>query len=112
MSEHLGSCHCGRIRLLLRDDPIEAAECNCSVCRRTAGLWHYCTPGAVAVEGEAVSYQQGDRALDLWHCPICGCTTHWTPTDRAYLRMGVNLRMFDPALWGDLPRNPVDGASY
>lgn len=112
MIEHRGGCHCGRIRLVLRDEPVEAAECNCSVCRRIAGLWHYCRPDAVAVSGEGASYRQGDRALDLWHCPACGCTTHWTPTDRASPRMGVNLRMFEPALWRDLPRRRIDGASF
>lgn len=112
MSEHHGSCHCGKIRLVLCETPVEAAECNCSICRRTAGLWHYGAPETVSVEGEGVSYQQGDRALDLWHCPTCGCITHWTPTDPHYPRMGVNLRMFDPELWLDLPRRFVDGASF
>jgi hypothetical protein len=111
MTQHSGSCHCGRIRLVLRETPSEASECNCSICRRTAGLWHYCPPDAVTVEG-GVSYQQGDRTLDLWHCATCGCITHWTPVDPAYPRMGVNLRMFDPALWRDLPRRLIDGASY
>lgn len=112
MSEHQGSCHCGRMRLTLRDSLVDAAECNCSICRRTAGLWHYCAPDRVTVEGAGVSYQQGDRSLDLWHCPTCGCTTHWTPTDPSYPRMGVNLRMFDPALVCALPRRFVDGASF
>ena len=112
MTEHKGSCHCGAIRLVLRDDPTEASECNCSICRRTAGLWHYCPPEALVTEGQAVAYQQGDCALDLWHCETCGCTTHWTPTDPAYPKVGVNLRMFEPALWQDLPRRMVDGASY
>ncbi|VXC80935.1 GFA family protein [Sphingomonas sp. AX6] len=112
MSEHQGSCHCGRTRLLLREEPSEAGECNCSICRRTASLWHYCPPDAVTVEGEGISYQQGDRALDLWHCPTCGCITHWTATDPAYQRMGLNLRMFEPSLWRDLPRRMIDGARY
>lgn len=112
MSGHHGSCHCGAIRLILNDTPSEAGECNCSVCRRTAGLWHYCSADALIVEGIGASYQQGDCALDLWHCPKCGCTTHWTPTDPAYPRVGVNLRMFEPALWRDLPRRMIDGASY
>ena len=94
MSQHSGSCHCGGMRLVLRDTPSEAGECNCSICRRTAGLWHYCPPD------------------DLWHCPTCGCMTHWTPTDPAYPRMGVNLRMFDPSLWRELPRRLIDGASF
>jgi hypothetical protein len=112
MSEHHGSCHCGQLRLILRETPLGAAECNCSVCRRTAGLWHYCRPDAATVEGEGVSYQRGDCALDLWHCPTCGCTTHWTATDPDYQRMGINLRMFEPVLWHDLPHRLIDGASF
>jgi hypothetical protein len=64
------------------------------------------------VKGEGVSYQHGDCALDLWHCSTCGCTTHWTATDPACRRMGLNLRMFEPSLWRDLPRRMIDGASY
>jgi hypothetical protein len=112
MNEHHGSCHCGRIRLILHDAPIDVSECNCSVCRRIGGLWHYCPLNAATVEGLGVAYRQGDRALDLWHCPGCGCTTHWTAADPHYPRMGINLRMFEPALWRDLPRRLIDGASY
>ena len=112
MVEHQGSCHCGRIRILLRDAPVEASECNCSVCRRIAGLWHYCSPDLVYIRGAETAYRQGDCALDLWHCATCGCTTHWTPTDAGYPRMGINLRMLEPEVWIDLPRRFVDGASY
>lgn len=112
MGEHRGNCHCGRTRIVLRETSEEATECHCSICRRTAGLWHYSPMHAVTVAGEGVAYRQGDRALDLWHCAVCGCTTHWTPTDPDQARMGVNLRMFDPALWSDLPRRLVDGASF
>lgn len=112
MSEHHGSCHCGKIRLTLFEDPVEATQCNCSICRRTAGLWHYCSPGQVTVEGEAIGYQQGDCMLTTWHCGTCGCTTHWTAVDPDYDRMGVNLRMFEPSLWESLPRKFVDGASF
>lgn len=112
MSEHHGSCHCGCIALILRDTPPEASECNCSICRRIAGLWHYCATEAVSVSGKRAAYRQGDCILDLWHCQTCDCTTHWTATDPAHPRMGINLRMFDPALWADLPRKMFDGANY
>jgi hypothetical protein len=112
MTEHHGSCHCGAIRLTLRETPPDAGECNCSLCRRTGGLWQHTTRDKVTVEGEGVAYVQGDRTLTTWHCPTCGCTTHWTPLDPAYPRVGVNLRMFEPALWQDLPRRFIDGASY
>ena len=112
MRAHHGSCHCGRITLTLRETPPDRGECNCSICRRTGGLWHHCSPDVVTVEGEGVAYRQGDCALDLWHCQTCGCTTHWTPVDPAYPRMGINLRMFEPTLWQDLPTRFIDGASY
>ncbi len=112
MNEHKGSCHCNTIQLILRDSPLEVSECNCSICRRKAGLWHYCSPAALVVRGAAVSYRQGDCALDLWHCAKCACMTHWTPTDPSYPRVWVNLRMFDPSLWFNLPGKIVDGASY
>ena len=112
MSEHPGSCHCGAVRLMLRDDPVDAGECNCSLCRRIGGLWGYTHPENVTVKGTGVAYRQGDCMLDTWHCGTCGSTTHWTSVDPDYPRMAVNLRMFDPALWQDLPRRMIDGASY
>lgn len=112
MSEHHGSCHCGAIALTLREPPVEVSECNCSICRRIAGLWHYCAPGDLTVTGKTVGYLQGDRSLTTWHCPTCACVTHWTAIDPGYGKVGVNIRMFNPALWQDLPRRFVDGASY
>lgn len=112
MTVHEGSCHCGAIRLTLRDVPAEASECNCSICRRTAALWHYCSPRLLEVAGAGQGYVHGDRMLTLWRCPACGCVTHWTAMDPDYDRLGVNLRMFDPALWEALPRRLVDGASF
>lgn len=112
MTGHKGSCHCGRIRLTLTGEPFEAAECNCSICRRLGTLWHYCQPAKVVVHGEGTAYIQGDCMLALWRCPDCGCVTHWTPQDPSYDRMGINLRMFEPSLWENLPRRLIDGASF
>lgn len=111
MTAHQGSCHCGEVRLELRDSPLEAAECNCSICRRVAGLWHYCPPDRLTVTGRLDGYVQGDRTLTTWRCVTCGVVSHWTALDPGYDRLGVNLRLFDPPLWQDLPRRLVDGAS-
>ncbi|MFM5917082.1 MAG: GFA family protein [Novosphingobium sp.] len=112
MSTHNGSCHCGEITLVLREDPVEAASCNCSICRRIGGLWHYSNPANITVTGRGTGYRQGDCMLDTWHCGTCGCTTHWTAVDPEYKRMAVNLRMFAPELWQNLPVRLVDGASF
>ncbi len=109
---HEGSCHCGAVRVMLTNDPVDVTECNCSICRRTGALWTYTCPDLVEVTGEIDAYRHGDEALTLWRCQRCGIATHWTPTDPAYGRMGINLRLFEPALWRDLPRVHVDGASW
>ena len=109
---HEGSCHCGTIRVVIEDDPVDAGECNCSICRRTGALWTYRSPRQVTITGEGVGYVQGDATLTLWHCATCGVITHWSPSDPGYDRMGINLRLFDPALWEALPRRFIDGASW
>jgi hypothetical protein len=107
-----GSCHCGAVRLTLAAAPASVAECNCSLCRRIAGLWHHGPPADVTVTGDPVGYVQGDRTLTTWHCGTCGCTTHWTPTDPDYPQMAVNMRLFDPEVWSALPKRQIDGASF
>ncbi|MFM5924375.1 MAG: GFA family protein [Novosphingobium sp.] len=112
MTGPTGSCHCGAVEVTLSSAPVELSECNCSICRRIAGLWHYCSVDDAAVTGPCEGYVQGDRTLTTWRCEHCGCVTHWTAIDPAYRRMGINLRMFDPEIWMDLPRRLVDGASF
>ena len=110
-----GSCHCGAVRLTLPEPPEDLGSCNCSICRRIGGLWGYYRPDEVTVsdpEGRLTGYVQGDASLTTWHCGRCGCTTHWSPNDPAYERMGVNLRLFDPEVWEPLPRRLIDGASW
>jgi hypothetical protein len=110
-----GSCHCGAIRLAVSDPPEDLASCNCSLCRRTGGLWGFYRPDQVAVEdpdARLAGYVQGDETLTTWHCGRCGCITHWSPRDPGLDRMGVNLRMFEPEVWEPLPRRLVDGASW
>lgn len=110
-----GSCHCGAVRLTLPEPPEDLGSCNCSMCRRLGGLWGYYAPEQVGVadpDGHLVGYVQGDATLTTWHCGRCGCTTHWSPRDPDYRRMGVNLRLFDPAVWEPLPRRFIDGASW
>lgn len=109
---HNGSCHCGAITVTIKDDPVEASECNCSICRRTGALWTYSSPTCVEVVGKGIGYVHGDKVLTLFHCATCGVITHWNSVDPDYDRMGINLRLFDPKLWEPLPRKFVDGASW
>ena len=110
-----GHCHCGDVRISVPAPPAELTECNCSLCSRTGALMGFFRPDQVDVRdegGQLRGYVQGDATLTNWHCGRCGCTTHWSPRDPDIRRMGVNIRLFDRAIWEALPRTHVDGASW
>jgi catechol 2,3-dioxygenase-like lactoylglutathione lyase family enzyme len=108
-----GSCHCGAVQIDLETAPAQVTDCNCTMCRRIGGLWAYYSPKAVRIGGtpEATfTYVHGDRTLAVHHCRTCGCTTHWTATDPAYDRMGVNARMLAPEVLAEAYVRHLDGA--
>jgi hypothetical protein len=109
-----GSCHCGAVRLTLPAAPVEATSCNCSLCRRTGGIWAYYPFGAVSIQGHpenTESYIWGDRTLRTVRCRTCGIVTHWEPLEPAPGdRHGVNLRNFESALLESVLVKRFDGA--
>lgn len=109
-----GSCHCGAVRLGLPAAPETATRCNCSLCRRTAGVWAYYELGTVSIQGHphnTESYVWGDRSLVNFRCRHCGIPTHWEPMDtKPGARHGVNLRNFEPELLASVPVRRFDGA--
>ncbi|HET7125581.1 MAG TPA: GFA family protein [Lysobacter sp.] len=109
-----GSCHCGAVRLTLPAAPETATSCNCSLCRRTGGIWAYYELGSVVIEGHperTESYIWGDRTLRNFRCGTCGIVTHWEPIESAPgARHGVNLRNFEPALLESVAVRRFDGA--
>ena len=109
-----GACHCGAVRLTLPTAPDKATSCNCSLCRRTGGIWAYYPFGTVSVQGHpenTESYIWGDRTLRNVRCKICGIVTHWEPLEpEPGARHGVNLRNFEPALLESVVIRRFDGA--
>jgi hypothetical protein len=109
-----GACHCGAVRLTLPVAPAKATSCNCSLCRRTGGIWAYYALGTVIVEGHPEhtdAYVWGDRTLRTVRCKRCGIVTHWEPLDAQPGAVhGVNLRNFDPKLLESVVVRRFDGA--
>lgn len=109
-----GSCHCGAVRLVLPAAPDEALSCNCSLCRRSGGIWAFYAFGTVTVHGHpehTEDYIWGDRTLRNVRCRTCVVVTHWEPLDpKPGARHGVNLRNFEPALVEALVIRRFDGA--
>jgi len=108
------SCHCGAVRMEIAETPTRLTDCNCSICRRLGTLWAYYTKDRVAflmAPGATTGYAQGEKTLEIHHCNVCGCTTHWTSISKdAPDRMAVNARLFDPADRAGIPIRKFDGA--
>jgi hypothetical protein len=109
-----GACHCGAVRLVLPRRPRSLTSCNCSICRRYGTLWAYYRADTVRVEhkpGATADYLWGDRRLRFVRCARCGCVTHWERARRVRAsRMGVNARLFDPEVLGEVRIRRLDGA--
>ena len=113
MPTYLGSCHCGRVRFKVDTQIDYVRACDCSICRRHAGLWGYYAPSKVKVlarKSDLARYAWGDKCLRLVRCANCGCVTHWEPIDRSRNRMGVNFRNFDPSVIETTRVRRLDGA--
>lgn len=110
----LGACHCGAVRITLPSTPEKATDCNCSLCRRLAGLWAYYEFVTVVIEGHpgnTAGYVWGDRTLRTVRCKTCGVATHWEPLEpQPGQKHGVNLRNFEPELLRSVPVRRFDGA--
>ena len=110
-----GSCHCGAVRWEFDAVPGKLTDCNCTICRRIAGLWAYGTLNTVSVMAApdaTIAYVRGDRTLAYHSCRTCGCTTHWlalAPEDGEW-RIAVNMRMADPADYAGIRVRHFDGA--
>ena len=110
-----GSCHCGKVAFEVPRAPDQVASCNCSICRRTGGLWAYYRPDEVRIdsaEGATGRYIWGDECLALHHCRTCGCITHWDNLMPEGDRMGINARMLEGFDAEKAERKFIDGASF
>lgn len=109
-----GGCHCGAVQITVPGPPAQILQCNCALCRKTGWIGGYWHPEQVELSAAAdvlTAYVSGDRTVTVWHCKICGSTSHWTPRTAPPGRMGVNMRIFDRIDWRHVPVQHVDGAS-
>lgn len=95
-----GSCLCGRVTIGVPGRPDYLNACNCALCWKLGTLWGYFPRDEVTISGETDAYRREDIATNYItadFCPHCGATTNWTPLDPEGMRIGVNMRLFDPA---------------
>jgi hypothetical protein len=113
------SCHCGGVKLKLASPPTEAAECNCSICRKLAWTLAYYAPAQVqrlTPPEREDRYMRSDMneppCLAVHRCKTCGIATHWQSLDPNLDRMGINVRLVEGIDPDALPRRFIDGASW
>ena len=114
--EHVGSCHCGRVRITLPRKPESVTHCNCTLCAKSGFQGVYFSSEELIIEGETDSYVRADSnpaCIAQHRCRHCGIITHWTPlTEPPQERMGVNARLFEPGTFEGVPVKQVDGRSW
>lgn len=126
---HTGGCHCGRVKFTVQAPAdIEATECNCSICSKTAYL-HLIVPKS------SFKLLQGAESLTTYtfntgvaqhsFCKVCGIKSFYVPRsnpdgysvnvrclDRSTLQ-SVTITLFDGQNWeqhaGELARHSREG---
>ena len=112
---HRGGCHCGAVRFEV-DAPaeLEALECNCSLCTRTAFL-HLIVPESrfrlVAGAERLISYTFNTGVAKHLFCDRCGVKAFYRPRSNPD-GWSVNARCLDPGTVVRLDLRPFDGRDW
>lgn len=112
---NVARCHCGSVRIQVRQLPRTLTSCNCSICRRYGALWAYYRPSSVRIQapkGGLVRYSWNRRIRYYHHCRKCGCVTHYTYRKKSsWATVGVNASNFEPSLIKGARIRHLDGAA-
>lgn len=109
-----GSCHCGKIAYRLEEEPTEAMECNCSICRRKGYLLAFTTPAAFTLEtsrDDITVYTFNKQVIRHQFCKTCGCAPFGEGTDdKGNAMVAVNLRCAEGVDMTKIKITHFDGA--
>jgi hypothetical protein len=116
MTQHTGSCHCGKIAFDVEGDFAAAIVCNCSYCRRTGNVLAFTTPDQFQLrtpQKDVSTYLFNKQVITHYHCANCGVATHGSGVGPDGKRMvAVNLRCVEDIDLDNLNIQKVDGASF
>ena len=111
-----GTCACRRVTVTVARAPEYINFCNCGLCRKTGGAWGYYTLDEVSVSGETKGFERPDIdevCLETQFCPGCGSAVRWVPAGTYDgNRVGVNMRLFDPAALAGTETRFPDGIGW
>jgi len=97
MSTRTATCGCGRLRVIVENEPVLVAACHCDFCQKRTGSAfgfqaYFNADQCVEVEGETAVYYgldvdgvgstAGRDQTPRYHfCTTCGSTVYWTVGD-------------------------------
>jgi len=115
MKTYKGGCHCGAVRFEVEaGEPIEARECNCSMCIRT-GFVHLIVPKSrfrlVSGQEKLSNYTFNTGVAQHLFCKVCGVKSFYVPRSNpdgysvnvrcldGYPDLALRLSLFDGRNW-------------
>jgi len=112
---HSGGCHCGRVRFeVSAPAAISVAECNCSICARSAYL-HLIVPKArfrlLQGEESLTVYSFNTGVAKHFFCKVCGIKSFYVPRSDPD-GVSVNARCLDPGTVTRMDVRPFDGRNW
>ena len=111
-----GRCACQAVTVTIPRKPDYINFCNCGMCRKTGGAWGYFEADEVTVEGELNGFERPDIDevyLETQFCPGCGSAVRWVSVPSFdSTRIGVNMRLFDPAELTGIESRFPDGINW
>ena len=112
---HRGSCHCGAVVVEAAAPPdIEAYECNCSMCERTAFL-HLIVPAErfrlVSGNEALTTYTFNTGIAKHFFCRTCGAKPFYVPRSNPD-GFSVNVRCLDKSTIRSVKIIPFDGRNW
>lgn len=112
---HRGGCHCGAVRFEVEAPAVvEAYECNCSICTKTAFL-HLIVPEArfrlLRGTDRLSTYTFNTGVAKHLFCGDCGVKAFYRPRSNPE-GWSVNARCLDPGTVERLELKPFDGRDW
>lgn len=114
LAKHHGSCHCGRVTFEFDGDVSIALECNCSICRRKAAIWHGTDDEHFRIltgTDDMCVYRFGTMTAGHYFCRHCGVSTFSRPR-LAPAMWVVNLRCVESIDLSAIRLHPFDGENW
>jgi hypothetical protein len=110
-----GGCHCGRVRFrVLAPLPLEAVDCNCSICSMKGFLHLIVTKDAFELLSGAediTTYTFNTKTAKHTFCKVCGVHPFYTPRSHPD-GVDVNVRCLDNDALSRFVISPFNGQEW